>query len=137
MLLHAGAGAGIQRDPSGGNCCGAGNYDAGLWAAHQCDGECAACGGSADIEFERDHAVGHAGGVRKVRQDEPGGSEVLFGVRKHTLIPGTKLLHSIVDRSMSTRLLFCLKRIVASRSDGKDAGKIDLSGGDVDEEGWT
>ena len=53
----------------------------------------------------RSRRPGHCLPVRNA-EDEPGGCEVLLGVRKHAVIAKTKLVHSTGDRFMSPESLF-------------------------------
>lgn len=75
MLLYAGAGAGVQCDSGGGDCGVAGDCDAGMGRACECDGEYAA--GSGYIY----DAAGRFAGLRTLRADECGWGAVLLGVR--------------------------------------------------------
>src|SRR5580698_4976136 len=76
VLLHAGARARVQRDSSGGDCRGAGDSDAGMGPAGECDGEYAGRGGRSG------DTAGNAAGLRTVQADQSAGGAVLRGVRR-------------------------------------------------------
>src|SRR5579862_7450196 len=92
MLLHAGEDAGIQCDSGGGNCSGIGNLYAGLWAADQCDCECA-CVWFTGTEHVRARSTWDFGGVPEMPEDESSWREILFRLRDCALIFGPNPAH--------------------------------------------
>jgi len=82
MLLHAGAGAGIQCHPGGGHRGDSGHDLAADGLAGQRDREHAACA------WHRDCATGNIAGLQPLPADEPCGGAVLLGVRERTLSVG-------------------------------------------------